>query len=85
MRAVDCFGVLAACEELPPLRDLYELDAVIAGSERVPDLAQGGAHRRRARLRVEGQQLLDGHRSRRRVERRLNELRERAHGGSGWE
>src|SRR2546430_1559760 len=39
-------------------------------------------HRRRARLRIEGRELLDRERSRRGEQRRLNELRERTHGGS---
>src|SRR3989449_7221523 len=66
-----------------PYTTLFQsLDPVIARRERVPELGQGAAHRRRARLRIEGRELLDRERSRRGEQRRLNELRERTHGGS---
>src|SRR5439155_22033267 len=80
--AIERLRVLTPRQELPALRDLDELNPVVARRERVPQLGQGAAHGRRARLRIEGQQLLDRERPGRREQRRLNELREGTHGGS---
>src|SRR5438874_11176333 len=64
LRAIDRLRILPPRQELPPLRDLDQLDPVVARRERVPELGQGAAHRRRAGLRVEGHELLDRERSR---------------------
>src|SRR5256886_11880544 len=41
LRAIDRLRILPPRQELPPLRDLDQLDPVVARRERVPELGQG--------------------------------------------
>src|SRR5207253_295847 len=84
LRALDRLGVLAAGEELPSVADRDELDAVLPSGEGLSDLAERRLNGLRARLGVEGEQLLDREGPRRGEQRRFNQLREGTHGGSGW-
>src|SRR5207244_7587296 len=81
--ALDRLGIVAPRQELPPLRDLDQLDAVVRGGERVPQLGERGVDGGLFRRRLEGAEFLDRQRARRGEQRRLKQLREGTHGGAG--